>query len=523
MKINQKYSKDKLSNHYDTIIIGSGISGLTCAAFLGMHGKKVLVLEKHFKIGGWTHTFKRKGYEWDVGIHYIGGVHLKKTMSRRILDKISDNKLKWNKMTPNYDRIIFPDKSYNFIAPKEEFIKQLINYFPEEEKAILKYVDLVDKANKVSLNYFMSKTLSGISEFLFYKTLTKKFFKYSDKTTYEVLSSITSNKKLIGVLTGQWGDHGLTPKESSFMMHSLIVSHYFDGGNYPVGGCRQIAETIVPFIRKNNGDLFVDADVKKINIESNKATGITLENGDIINAKTIISSAGIVNTLQKFIKNNGSFNTSLLKKIKPTESYICLHIGINGSTEDLGLKDTNFWVYPDYDHDKNVQDSLKSIDNKFPVVYISFPSVKDPNWDKEHPGKSAMEAITFSSISWFEKWSELDWKKRGEEYEKLKEELSNRLLEVVYKHVPSIKGKVDYFELSTPLSTRDLANYPKGEMYGIEHGPDRFKQKWLKPKTPIKNLYLTGQDVTTVGFTSALFSGLLTSSVILKKNLTKNL
>ena len=60
-------------------------------------------------------------------------------------------------------------------------------------------------------------------------------------------------------------------------------------------------------------------------------------------------------------------------------------------------------------------------------------------------------------------------------------------------------------------------------MYGIEHGPDRFKQKWLKPKTPIKNLYLTGQDVTTVGFTSALFSGLLTSSVILNKNLTKNL
>ena len=260
-----------------------------------------------------------------------------------------------------------------------------------------------------------------------------------------------------------------------------------------------------------------------INIQNNKATGVTLENGDIINAKTIISSAGIVNTLQKFIKDNNSFNTSLLKKIKPTESYICLHIGINGSTEDLGLEDTNFWVYPDYDHDSNVQNSLESIDNDFPVVYISFPSVKDPNWEKDHPGKSAMEAITFSSISWFEKWSHLDWKKRGEEYEKLKEELSNRLLEIVYKNVPSIKGKVDFFELSTPLTTRDLANYSKGEMYGIEHGPNRFKQKWLKPKTPIKNLYLTGQDITTVGFTSALFSGVLTSSVILNKNLTKNL
>ena len=121
------------------------------------------------------------------------------------------------------------------------------------------------------------------------------------------------------------------------------------------------------------------------------------------------------------------------------------------------------------------------------------------------------------------KWSHLDWKKRGEEYEKLKEELSNRLLETVYKHVPNIKGKVDYFELSTPLSTRDLANYPKGEMYGIEHGPDRFKQKWLKPKTKIKGFYLTGQDILTAGLAGALSSAVLTTSVILKKNLFKQI
>ena len=66
-------------DNYDVIIIGSGISGLTCGAFLSMEGKKVLILEKHFKIGGYTHTFKRQGFEWDVGIHYIGAVHNKKS------------------------------------------------------------------------------------------------------------------------------------------------------------------------------------------------------------------------------------------------------------------------------------------------------------------------------------------------------------------------------------------------------------------------------------------------------------
>ncbi len=523
MKMNQKYSKDKLSKNYDTIIIGSGISGLCCGAFLAMQGKKVLILEKHFKIGGWTHTFKRNGYEWDVGIHYIGGVHLKKTMSRRILDKISDNNLKWNKMSPNYDRIIFPDKSYNFIAPKEEFIKQLINYFPEEEKAIYKYIDLVEKANKVSLKYFMSKSLSGISEFLFYKSLTKAFFKYSDKTTYEVLSSITSNEKLIGVLTGQWGDHGLPPKKSSFMMHSLIVNHYFDGGNYPIGGCRSIAETIVPFIERYAGDVFINADVKEISIKNNIADGVILSNGDYIKSKNVISSIGVVNTLTHLVKNHKTFNKDLLKTVIPTESYICLYIGLNSSYKDLELNDTNMWIYNDYNHDKTVKNSLKDISKEFPVTYISFPSIKDPKWNDENPDKTTMEAITMSSITWYDEWKSKDWKKRGNEYEEFKDHLTNRILDTVYKHVPQIKGKIDYIELSTPLTVKNLANYKEGEMYGLEHGPKRFRQKWLKPKTPIKNLYLTGQDITTVGFTSALFSGLLTSSVILKKNLTKNL
>jgi hypothetical protein len=108
MKIG-KYKRDKLTGDYDVIIIGSGISGLCSAALLSMEGKKVLVLEKHFKIGGYTHTFRRQNYEWDVGIHYIGGMHKKHSFSRKLFDKITDNNLKWNKTDDNYDRIIFPD------------------------------------------------------------------------------------------------------------------------------------------------------------------------------------------------------------------------------------------------------------------------------------------------------------------------------------------------------------------------------------------------------------------------------
>ena len=71
MKKWKTYHSDVSNEKFDLIIIGSGIGGLCATALLGIKGKRVLVLEKHFKICGWTHTFKRKDYEWDVGIQDI--------------------------------------------------------------------------------------------------------------------------------------------------------------------------------------------------------------------------------------------------------------------------------------------------------------------------------------------------------------------------------------------------------------------------------------------------------------------
>ena len=128
-----------------------------------------------------------------------------------------------------------------------------------------------------------------------------KIFKYSDRTTLDVLSSLTNNKKLIGVLTGQWGDYGLPPGQSSFAMHALVAHHYLDGGNYPRGTSRKIAETISDFIEKNGGKLVTNAAVKKIKTHKNDAIAVIMENGDEIESKKIISSIGVVNTLNNLL------------------------------------------------------------------------------------------------------------------------------------------------------------------------------------------------------------------------------
>ena len=87
--------KHVLEERYDAILVGSGIGSLCTAALLSKEGKKVLVLERHYTAGGFTHVFKRKGYEWDVGIHYIGEVQNPNAPIRKMFDYITDNNLKF--------------------------------------------------------------------------------------------------------------------------------------------------------------------------------------------------------------------------------------------------------------------------------------------------------------------------------------------------------------------------------------------------------------------------------------------
>ena len=116
--------------------------------------------------------------------------------------------------------------------------------------------------------------------------------------------------------------------------------------------------------------------------------------------------------------------------------------------------------------------------------------------------------------NWFSKWENTKWRRRGSEYDDYKANLTERYLDVLYKHVPNTKGKIDYYEVSTPLSNKHFTYYAKGELYGLEASPKRFEQHGLGLRTPIKNLFLTGQDSTMAGVCGALISGALTAFVL---------
>ncbi len=525
MNIQNIYKKEKLQPPYDVIIIGSGIGGLTLASLLSEQGKKVLVLERHYVAGGFTHTFRRKGYEWDVGIHYIGEVHRKNSMLRKIFDHLSEGYLDWADMGEVYDRIVIGQDVYDYVVGEKNLMQHLKTCFPEEGEAIDTYFQLIKMVKKSSKDFFMEKVLpSWLPKFIKNK-YRNNFTKYSKQTTHQVLSQLTGNQKLIGLLSAQYGDYGLPPKQGSFAVHAMVMEHYLNGGAYPVGGSSQIAETFIAKINKQGGQVLVSADVDQLIVKNNKVLGVRMKNGDEIFAKQVVSTTGVKNTLHHLLPQSLRSGTwfEKLNKIESSVAHLCVYLGLKGSVEENQLPKCNYWIYPSADHDASVNDFIVDANKPLPVVYASFPASKDPAWQKAHPDKSTMELITLAPYAWFKKWEETKWNKRPEDYEQFKKAMAERMLQVIEKFFPHLREKIAVMEISTPLSTQHFCNYGEGEIYGLAHTPERFAETALRPQTPIKNFYLSGQDVVTDGIGGALFSGILTASAMLKKNVLKNI
>ena len=329
---------------------------------------------------------------------------------------------------------------------------------------------------------------------------------------------------------------GTAPKEASFVMHAMLTRHFAHGAYYPKGGSSEIALQIIPTIERAGGGVLVRAPVREIllNETRDRAIGVQVKKGhtvfDIL-APTIISDAGLTKCLLPKEVAKATCLTELANQLKPGLALMTVFVGLDGSAEELGLKASNVWAFTDNDLQAQLEKYVSLSPEEatkvpVPLVFVSFPSTKDPTFDNRFPGKSTCEIVTVSPYRWFREWERERVMHRGEDYRGLKMAIGAQAWNQVLELFPTLEGRKEYFDVGTPLSNQYYLGSYSGEVYGIDHHVARFSlasMAKLRPQTPVAGLYLTGQDVMVCGFSGATYGGMFCVSAILQRNLVSEL
>ena len=515
LRIGYRYRPNRIDDHYDCIVIGSGPSGLSTAACLSKMGQKVAVLEQHYTAGGFTHAYIRNGYEWDVGVHFMNDVAVPGSLPRKLFDFISDSKLEWRAMDEEKVLLNIGDAPQVVLTLKAEKDKErLKQIFPDEADAIDRIYAHSQKTVNRAMPLILMMRLCGRG--FIGRSLASLFARLIPNdiacSAYDVLSRFTTNQTLLRTICSVWVAAGITPDRLSYLMVAGTHVNQNPMG-FPMGGSSEIAKNIIPVIQQSGGDVFTYAKVKDVLVENGLVMGVRMQDDHIIRADNVVSTAGVFNTFthllpEDVVKRYGY--DQKLEQVNRTVGHFNLFVGFNDSNENLGLKDSEHFVFNSFNYEEDVAAFEKDLKADIPFLYVTFASAKDGSWSERYPDRSTASIFFYiENFEHFSRWRNQQWEKRGEEYDAMKADMSERVLEILFKHYPHLRDHLDYFELSTPLSTRYFCIYEKGEIYGLNHDANRMRQSWLRPSTLVPGFYLAGQDSLIMGHTTAAMSGVL--------------
>lgn len=518
---------------YDAIVIGSGMSGMAVASLLAqLRKQRVLVLEQHYVMGGFTHEFSRmfegRRYHWDVGVHYIGDMQ-PGSILRKIFDRVTDGGVEWAPMPSKcFERFEYPDFAIDVPSDEIEYRRTLIERFPDEQHSIDQYFRDIKKVNSWFGQHFMKTGSAFIDRAR--GSLRIHNFRSADITTGEYMDRNFSDPRLKSVLTARWPDYGVPPSRSSFLVHATVDCHYLAGGFFPVGGASAVAQAVRPLIETAGGEIRLAHRVDEILYADGQAVGVRATNlrarsakgentGEEFYAPVVISAAGVYNTYRRLLPPalDVPFRAALEERYarqKPA-SAVTVYCALKQDPRAAGFnfQGENRWMYSSHQPDAVLANGIEWLNGRGELGwgYLSFPSLKNPQ-AKNHTA----EIIVIADDSAFERWRDgTTWKKRGEEYEALKAKIARDLLGLVEARHPGFGELLAGFEVSTPLSVEYFSRHPAGAVYGLPCVPERFRTQespWCAIRSPVlSGLYLTGVDVCPSGVGGALLSAIGTT------------
>ncbi len=517
------------SEEWDAVVVGSGLGGLACAAYLAAAGKRTLVLEAHYVAGGNSQVFRRRhhgrAYEFDVGLHYIGECG-KEGSTTRILrgvglaDRVAFRPLD----ADGFSTLVFPDLTFRVPAGWDRYRARLLETFPDEAGPLGRVVDVMREVAEGGR--LLGRDGNVPAERL---AQAPRFLEWGLRPVTELFDAHGLSMRARGVLLGEQGDYAVPPSRTSVALHAGLTDHYMRGAFYPEGGAQMIAARLIEVIRAHGGEVRTHEPVARVRVERGRVAGVVLaRTGATIDAPVVVSNADLKRTVRELV-GEGHFSAPTVERVRAYRMSLPLFVVYLGVRLDLvarRMPNTNYFLWGSYDVERIYEVLENGGIPDEDSVYVTVASLKDPtNPRLAPPGYSNLQIMTLVPRD-YGLWNVApEHVGRGTyhrdlEYRRRKLALAERLIGVAERVIPGLARHIDWQETASPVTQERFTHSTGGTSYGIEFACDQMGALRIGPETDIAGLYLCGASTPWGhGIGSVLRGGVAAASAALGRDL----
>jgi all-trans-retinol 13,14-reductase len=514
--------------HWDAIVVGSGLGGLTTAAYLTGNGLRTLVLEQYDVVGGSSHVFRRKrAFEFDVGVHYLGDCGPGGRLAGILRGVGLDGRIEFLPMDPEgFDTLVFPDLTFRVRRGWENYERDLVAAFPDEERGLRKCVGLL---RKIATQAMDGGPPAGARQLLTTPLRAPTLVRWSNRTLGDLFDSCKLSGRARAVLAGESGAYGAPPSRASALMHAILIDHYLrEGGFYPRGGGQVIAAHLLDVVRSHGGAVRTRARVQKILVEGGRVGGVRLASGEELHAPVVVSNADLKRTYLDLVGAELLSRRTLarLRRMRMSLPLFCVYLGLDVDLRDR-MPNTNYLLFPSWDAESSYRDCYEGRFPAKPPVYLTAATVKDPYTRALAPhGCSSLQLMTIAPAQ------RSHWRvgnddapgdrrySRTPSYRALKRELSERMIDGAAELIPGIREHIVWKEAATPITHERYTLASGGTSYGLEHSPDQWGLHRPRSKTEIGGLFLAGASTFYAhGVLGVMLGGVACAGAVLGRDL----
>lgn len=486
---------------YDSIVIGSGISGITTAITLAQQGRHVAIIEKAERLAPVLRGFSRRGVHFDTGFHYSGGLAPGEALDvffRYLGVSKHIESFPFNEDKFDVVRYESSGLELNFPVGYDKLQERLSEIFPSEGVAISSYIKRV-RTTCDAMPYINLDVHENSGLFL---------QRVMGETLQETLDSLTNNGLLKSFLSTHCLLYGVPPHEVSFAQHAAVVGTYYQSVRGIRGGGLALVKACETRLVELGVDTLCSCEAEEITIcPKGTVTGVRLKNGSQFTCNEIIST--IHPRLLLGLLPEGAVRPAYSKRLRTLSDTVSAFICFATTKDPLTwLEASNKFLLPDTECFTDLGE--RAIGNA-PLFLIGAHRSGENT-------PCGFIGISPASYSEMDGWESSRFGKRPLDYLAYKELNLNRIQNQIEQAYPDLAGKIEYIEGATPLTIRDYCCTPLGGLYGVKHMAGQFNPHSI---TKIPGLFLAGQAVVAPGVMGATLSGLLTCGTILGHDLIR--